>query len=130
MAPLLRRHSVSAAIAGDSILLFSQWAGGKRWLALHYAHLFPRKFDRYLEPFVGGGSVFFSLRPSRSILSDSNERLMECYRELRGNPAGFAKLMRQHQQRHSDDYYYSLRDKILRKPLTRAAQFLYLNRTC
>jgi DNA adenine methylase len=42
----------------------------------------------------------------------------------------FAKLMRQHQQRHSDGYCYSLRNKILRTPLTRAAQFLYLNRTC
>jgi DNA adenine methylase len=97
---------------------------------MNYGYLFPGEFNRYLEPFLGGGAVFFSLRPSRAILSDSNERLTECYRELRDNPGALAKLMEGHQQRHSNDYYYSTRGRTLRTPITRAAQFLYLNRTC
>src|SRR5262249_14686895 len=109
---------------------FLKWAGGKRWLAKYHAHLFPEKFDRYFEPFLGSAAVFFSLRPSRAILSDSNARLIECYRQIRNSPADFVKHLRQHQREHSDDYYYSIREKMLRTPLTRAVQFLYLNRTC
>jgi len=109
---------------------FLKWAGGKRWLALRYGYLFPTNFRRYIEPFLGGGAVFFALAPAKAILSDANERLTECYRELRDRPVAFSRLMKAHQERHSFEYYYSTRSKLPRTSLARAAQFLYLNRTC
>jgi DNA adenine methylase len=109
---------------------FLKWAGGKRWLAASYRQLLPRQFDRYFEPFLGGGAVFFSLMPGTAVLSDVNERLVDCYKYIKLNPHGFAALMRKHQRAHSQQYYYETRRKRLRSPLKKAAQFLYLNRTC
>ena len=40
---------------------FLRWAGGKRrWLAQLYQHM-PDQFERYWEPFLGGGAVFWML---------------------------------------------------------------------
>src|ERR1700730_15137464 len=41
---------------------FLKWAGGKRWFVQRYGHLLPSNFERYVEPFLGSGAVFFSLR--------------------------------------------------------------------
>lgn len=109
---------------------FLKWAGGKRWLAAYYQQLFPRHFDRYFEPFLGGGAVFFSLMPENAFLSDMNGRLVGCYNQLKLNPDGFSTLMHAHQRAHCKQYYYEVRRKNLKSPLKQAAQFLYLNRTC
>lgn len=109
---------------------FLKWAGGKRWLVASYSGLLPKKFDRYFEPFLGGGAMFFALMPEKATLSDVNERLVDCYKQMKLDPDGFARLMRAHQRAHSREYYYEIRNKKLRSPLTKAAQFLYLNRTC
>jgi DNA adenine methylase len=109
---------------------FLKWAGGKRWL-FESGQLSPPSFPgRYIEPFLGGGAVFFEIRPKRAILSDANWRLIELYEVIRDELQEFEVLLRKHASSHSKDYYYSLRSKRLRKPTTRAAQFLYLNRTC
>lgn len=113
------------------ILPFLKWAGGKRWLANQYLDLFPTEYDRYIEPFLGGGSIFFALKPPNSILADYNTRLIETYSEIRDNPHYVAKLLRRHQVLHDDEYYYIERErKYPRSAARRAAQFLYLNRTC
>jgi DNA adenine methylase len=109
---------------------FLKWAGGKRWLATSYQELLPRQFDRYFEPFLGGGAMFFSLMPRMAILSDVNERLIDCYNQIKNDPDGFSELMHKHHRAHCHQYYYETRGKKLRSPLTKAAQFLYLNRTC
>lgn len=111
---------------------FLKWAGGKRWLVHYYPHLFPKKFERYVEPFLGGGAVFFGLQPAKSVLTDANAKLIECYQQIRLHPKTFARLMARHQSAHlaDDQYYYKMRSKKFRKPITRAGQFLYLNRTC
>lgn len=110
---------------------FLKWAGGKRWLANQYLDLFPPTYERYIEPFLGGGSVFFALRPQQSILADSNARLIETYIQVRDNPTRVAKLLLRHHRAHSDDYYYSERKRSYpRSAVQRAAQFIYLNRTC
>ena len=110
---------------------FLKWAGGKRWLVNQHMALFPTTFDRYIEPFLGGGSVFFALRPEKAILADSNIRLIETYTQIRDNPKHVYKLVRRHNAVHSDEYYYTERArKYPRSAARRAAQFVYLNRTC
>ena len=114
----------------DKVLLpFLKWAGGKRWLILNYRYLFPASFETYVEPFVGGGAVYFGLLPEQALLSDANDRLIECYTQVR-DPKKLMSLMRLHQQNHSTEYYYDVRTKVCRSDSSRAAQFLYLNRTC
>ena len=112
-------------------LPFLKWAGGKRWLASQHLGLFPAEYDRYIEPFLGGGSVFFALSPPKSILADSNPRLIETYVQIRDNPGRVRELLVDHQAAHSDVYYY--KERARRYPQSavhRAAQLIYLNRTC
>ena len=58
---------------------FLKWAGGKRWLVNSESHRFPTEYNRYIEPFLGGGAVFFFEEPNRAILSDINNELVNTY---------------------------------------------------
>jgi DNA adenine methylase len=109
---------------------FLKWAGGKRWLVRRYPQLFDIDFDRYVEPFVGSGAVFFHVQPERSLISDVNPSLMNVYSSLRSDYRRVWAHLLEHARNHSDKYYYEVRSKIFRSDASRAAQFLYLNRTC
>jgi DNA adenine methylase len=109
---------------------FLKWAGGKRWLTAKYPQLFSIPFRRYVEPFVGSGAVLFHLEPKRSLISDKNAALMNLYSCLKEDSERVEDLLAQHAEFHSDKYYYEARAKRYRGQFERAAQFLYLNRTC
>lgn len=112
------------------VVPFLKWAGGKRWLVEQHSSLFPRKFNCYIEPFLGSGSVFFHLAPSRAILSDANADLIACYTQIRDSPEKLAELLREHHENHCSDYYYEIRATEFGSETEQAAKFLYLNRTC
>ena len=116
--------------AAEILLPFLKWAGGKRWFAERCMHLIPEKFERYIEPFLGSGAMFFALRPKQAILSDLNDDLINCYRALRDAPTAIAEMLTAHQAEHSEDHYYKVRAEKPDEPVMRAAWFLYLNRTC
>lgn len=109
---------------------FLKWAGGKRWLVQRYSDFMPTRFRRYIEPFLGGGAVFFHLRPKRATLSDSNGELINAYRVIKDDPQGVQVRLQEYQQSHGPDFYYKMRQTTPKEPLTQAARFLYLNRTC
>jgi DNA adenine methylase len=109
---------------------FLKWAGGKRWLVKHYNHLFPVKFKRYIEPFLGSGSVFFNIMPNDALLADSNAALVEVYQAIKDDWKRINRELLKHHKLHSKTYYYHVRRTKFRSPFTRAAQFIYLNRTC
>ena len=120
-----------ASNESEAVLPFLKWAGGKRWLAKRYGDLFDVDYERYLEPFLGGASMFFALRPSKSILADCNSRLIEAYVAIRDEPEKIAAALGRYQESHSDDFYYSERKRQYPDSATqRAAQLIYLNRTC
>jgi DNA adenine methylase len=69
-----------------------KWAGGKERELRHITPLVP-PFVRYFEPFVGGGAVFFALRPSWGYINDRSPELIALYRAVaQGDPACFAAL--------------------------------------
>ncbi len=112
-----------------------KWAGGKRALLGQYEPHFPITFRAYHEPFVGGGAIFFHLRPrlEQAVhLSDVNAELINLYRALRDQLPAVTKRLEEHRRRHSSDYYYKIRsvhpDKL--DAIRRAARLLYLNKTC
>ncbi|MHA6638744.1 DNA adenine methylase [Stutzerimonas frequens] len=109
---------------------FLKWAGGKRWLTEKHLNLFPKFSGTYYEPFLGSGAVFFSLAPKSAILSDLNVELIETYKAIKSDWASVERVLKEHHARHSADYYYSLRSSKPRTPHTKAARFIYLNRTC
>jgi len=126
---------------------FLKWAGGKRQLLPALRPHYPGQFDRYIEPFLGSGAVFFDLLGSglldgrRAWLLDVNADLLGCYRVLRDDPerviAALADLAGAHRVSGSACYYH-VRDNLF-NPMraanagtytaTLAAMVIYLNRT-
>ncbi len=111
---------------------FIKWAGGKRRLLDQYAALLPptKKFRRYFEPFLGGGALFFHLRPKQALLADLNAELINCYKMVKEQPDDLIALLRKHKA--SEQYFYQLRDlaPATLSPLQRASRFIFLNKTC
>lgn len=123
---------------------FLKWAGGKRRLLAQIDPFLPLRFERYIEPFVGGGALFFHLRGQGriahgAVLNDLNAEVMNCYRVLQ-DEARVDELitrLRRHARRVLDkDYYYRVRawDRVptfrRRSPVERAARTVFLNHTC
>lgn len=109
---------------------FLKWAGGKNWFVRQCADLLPADYNRYIDPFLGGGSVFFYLEPEISVLSDINEELITTYRAIQTNWREVRRQLRIHANRHNEQYYYLVRNSDPRADSTIAARMIYLNRTC
>ena len=109
---------------------FLKWAGGKTRLISQYKDHFPQHYQTYYEPFLGGGAVFFHLQPSHAVLTDINADLVITYRCVRDNLEELITLLQAHQQRHNSEYYYDVRNYHNGTDLTKAARFIYLNKTC
>lgn len=109
---------------------FLKWAGGKRWFVANHLDIIPTNFDRYIEPFLGSGAVFFALNPPNSILGDVNKDLINVYRAIKQDWAGVKVELLKHQKKHSESYYYKVRDLESKGLVDAAAKFIYLNRTC
>lgn len=111
---------------------FLKWAGGKRWLISKADILLPdlSKINRYIEPFLGGGSMFFHIEPKSAILSDINEDLINSYVVIRDDWNNLYKILKKYHNQHSKTFYYQVRASKPRISLQRAARFIYLNRTC
>ncbi len=112
------------------VIPFLKWAGGKRWLTSSQRLPVPAKFNRYIEPFLGGGAVFFHLRPTNAIIADVNAELIDLYEAIKAHPNELQSRMDQHQALHSHEHYYATRSAVPTGALERAARTLYLNRTC
>lgn len=111
-----------------SVKPFLRWAGGKQWLAPRLAKLIPEYNHTYYEPFLGGGSLFFVARPMRAILGDINEQLIGTYLVLRDQPKDLVFILSQWE--NDEETYYKVRAAEYKDNLWRAAQFIYLNKTC
>lgn len=130
-----------------------KYRGGKSKEIRHFLKYIPQDFDRYIEPFFGGGAVFFFLEPKRAIINDVNERLINFYTQLRDeypvmekqlaelqriyeeNQAAFAKLkMLSPEERvpnANEELYYHIR-KLFNYPdgsLLDSVIYFFINKT-
>ena len=107
-----------------------KWAGGKSGLLPQLLPRFPRGFKRYLEPFFGGGAVFFSLQPGvRAIVNDSNRELIDLYEAIRDTPEELMAELDRLARRYCEGFYYELRASGPGSRVARAARTLFLNKT-
>src|SRR2546426_525371 len=112
---------------------FVKWAGGKSQLLGELERYFPRNYNRYFEPFLGGGAVYFYLRPREAVLSDANFELVNTYRIVASKVDDLIRTLQDYQaKRLTEDRYYRVRDL---EPdslsnVERAARFIFLNKTC
>jgi DNA adenine methylase len=115
----------------ETIRPFLKWAGGKQRLLPRLSqHLPPSSgYERYLEPFLGSGAVFFFLQPHQAVLGDLNPELVGAYVALRDDLDGVIEIARH--WTWDSDTYYSVRSADLEglSEAERAARFIYLNRT-
>ena len=120
-------------------LAIVKWAGGKRQLLPQLEVLFPEKFKNYHEPFVGAGSVVFYLMQTRKMkkiyISDVNEELINVYEVVRDDVEELIGLLHKYKLKHmkkGKEFYLKVRadDLEVMSNLSRAARFIYLNRTC
>ncbi len=103
-----------------------RWAGAKQALAPTLASLLPQTWGTYFEPMVGGGALFFLVRPPKAVLSDANDELINFYRVLRDR---FPELKRRLQGLSASEHtYYAFREWAPRGFIQRAVRFAYLNR--
>lgn len=108
---------------------FLRWAGGKAWLLPLWAKLIQGlEFKAYHEPFVGGGTTFFSLPGEhKCYLSDLNKDLITTYKVVKNDPGAIIKAMKSFKNTEED--YYRVRSSKPRVAANQAARFIYLNQT-
>lgn len=125
-------HMYTEDSAAEFLSPFLKWAGGKRWFVRQHGRIFPQTYNRYFEPFLGGGAVFFYLRPRDAVLNDVNPEVVAAYQAIKERWVGLKKSLAHHQRSHNadDNYYYDVRAKSPTKLVPRASRMIYLNRTC
>jgi DNA adenine methylase len=113
---------------------FLKWAGGKSQLLSTFNKFYPPTFNRYFEPFLGGGAVFFSLaarnKGFKAVISDCNAELINCYVMLRDQPDAVIEALGKH--RNDIHYFYKVREQDCDDldDAERAARMIFLNKTC
>lgn len=118
---------------------FVKWAGGKRQLLAQIRERMPRGYNRYYEPFIGGGAVVFDLLPENALINDINEALINAYVQIRENVDSFLANINRIDSAIGEDgkaYYYSMRNLYNMKlekmeyDIELAALFVFLNKHC
>src|SRR4029077_12779442 len=112
---------------------FLRYPGSKRRMLSFLADHLPNPASipgRFIEPFVGGGVIYFHLRPRSAVLADVNEELIELYRGISANPGRVWQVYRQYP--NTKRGYQKVRDMAVNRLSLpqRAARSLFLNRTC
>jgi DNA adenine methylase len=88
---------------------------------------------RHVEPFLGGGAMFFARIPARALLLDINPSLIATYDAVRNDVHKVIAALRRLARSHSPENYYRVRRRYNERSAGRpeqAAMFLYLNKTC
>lgn len=122
---------------------FVKWAGGKGQLLKQFEPYFPARFGGYVEPFAGGGAVFFHLHNQGRLVSkpvvliDHLAELINCYEVVQTQVETLIAELKRHEPYKADaDYFYRMRDwdrhpgYARRDDVERAARFMFLNRIC
>jgi len=108
---------------------FLKWVGGKGQLLAELRKRVPDQFNRYIEPFVGGGAMFFHLRPPQAVLADLNGELIDAFTAVRDDLEATMEFLREHVYEKTWYYRTRSRDPEEMELAERAARTIYLNRT-
>ena len=111
-----------------------KWVGGKRQLMFELLKNMPEDYNRYFEPFIGGGALFFELQHENAYISDMNEELINLYQVVRDNVDKLIIDLQKHDI--SKEYFINIRNIDRTEEyenwsdVKKASRFIYLNRTC
>lgn len=107
-----------------------RWAGSKRQVVTHLSSYWNSGYKRYVEPFAGSCSLFFTVQPQEALLADLNGELIGVYKVLRKHPKRLHRVVLALPK--SRKFYNKLRERDPTKmpAFDRAVRFVYLNRFC
>ena len=107
-----------------------KWAGGKTQLLREILPKIPNNYGKYIEPFFGGGAVFFALNPHSAIIADSNSELVNLYQVASSHPKQLLEALEKHP--NTSEHFYDVRSQDISNltPIEAAARTIFLNRTC
>ena len=116
---------------------FVKWAGGKGQLVDKLLARVPKDYNRYYEPFVGGGALLLALAPKKATINDSNEQLINVFNQLQRNIESVMDVIRDLDAVACDkERYYLIREqynkKISAKELDEecAGLMIWMNKHC
>ena len=107
-----------------------KWSGGKSDEIKKFEKYIPKDMNLYLEPFVGGGAVFFYINPTKAVISDVHPELIDFYQSIKD---GYRNDIKAFMMEHPNDKetYYQIRDEmIIHNSLDGAKRFYYQRKTC
>jgi len=106
-----------------------KWSGGKSDEIKYFLRYIP-KYKLYIEPFIGGGALYFYLNSKNNVINDIHTDLVNFYQQIKlGNGIEIYKLMKQYN--NDESTYYYIRDKFVPKnDVEKAFVFFYLRKTC
>jgi DNA adenine methylase len=108
---------------------FLKWVGGKAWLVERIRPFLPQDYNRFFEPFLGSGAIYFSLSNGhKSFLSDVNNDLINTFLQVKLNCPRVIACLSKYKNSESDYYYH--RNACPNSPTQQAARFIFLNKTC
>lgn len=109
-----------------------KWIGNKQRFAHQIASSFPKRFNRYFEPFLGSGAVLATLMPQKAIASDVFRPLMEIWQTLHRNPDELKKWYEERWNiangKRKKEGYEKIKESYNRNP--NGADFIFLCRSC
>lgn len=107
-----------------------KWAGGKTQMLGELMPRVPKTYGRYIEPFFGGGALFFSLKPENAIIADSNPELINMYLQVAHNVDDVIECLQKYE--NTSEMFYEVRslDWQTLPKAEAAARTIYLNKTC
>lgn len=113
-----------------SIKPFLKWAGGKTQLLSELIKYIPNEYNKYIEPFIGGGAFYFRLNPSKAVIADLNYELVLAYKTIKQSVEAVISLLKTF--KNEEDFYYEMRASNPEKlsNIERTARLLFLNKTC
>lgn len=131
---------------------FLKWAGGKGQLLNKFEEMYPEELingeiDLYIEPFIGGGAVFFDVLQKysvkKAVIIDLNKELINCYRCIKADVdmliSALSKLEKEFLPLNENGrkiYFMNIRNSYNtiylngKYDFEKASKFIFLNRTC
>ena len=107
-----------------------KWAGGKTQMLGDLIPKVPASYGRYIEPFFGGGAMFFALQPENAVIADSNPELINMYRQVADNVDEVISYLRTYE--NTSELFYAVRslEWTTLPKAEAAARTIFLNKTC
>lgn len=107
-----------------------KWAGGKTQMLGDLIPKVPTSYGRYIEPFFGGGAMFFALQPENAVIADSNPELINMYRQVADHVDDVINCLKKYE--NTSEMFYAVRslEWTSLPKAEAAARMIFLNKTC